>query len=127
MAGLIKELLLDFALNRVSVDLKSDLSIAIQNALLSGVFTIRDVDYFMMYLAGYSSIEIAAKCITTTAQVEQQLERIFTAIEEYSGYTDQAFIRKVELSGKYRKGGIRDLSTFLVLHSKQYVEHDMQD
>jgi hypothetical protein len=120
MAGLIKELLLDYALNRLHVDVRSDLTIAIQSALLS--FTQREALYLDMYLSGYNAIEIAA-----TEHVEGVLERIFTAIEEQSGYTDDNFIHRLELTKKYRKGGIRELHSFLALHGKSYIAHEMRE
>jgi len=125
MAGLIKELLLDYSLNRLNVDTKSDLAIAIQSALLN--FTRIDAEYLNLYLSGYTAIEIAAKYISTTAEVESTLERIFTAIETHSGYTDQSFIHRLESTNKYRKGGIRDLYTFLALHGQTYIEHEIRD
>jgi hypothetical protein len=125
MAGLIKELLLDYALNRLHVDVRSDLTIAIQSALLS--FTQREALYLDMYLSGYNAIEIAARFIDTTEHVEGVLERIFTAIEEQSGYTDDNFIHRLELTKKYRKGGIRELHSFLALHGKSYIAHEMRE
>src|SRR5437868_5847929 len=124
MAGLVKELLLDYALNRLNVDMRSDLTIAIQSALVS--FTHRDAEYLDKYLSGYNAVEIAAQYIETTAHIEAALERIFTAIEEHSGYTDQSFVHKLELTKKYRKGGIRDLNTFLALHGRSYTAHEMK-
>lgn len=125
MAGLVKELLLDYALNRLSVDLRSDLTIALQSALLS--FTPREIKYLDMYLSGYNAVEIAAHYIQTTESVNKTLERIFIAIEETSGYTDENFIHKLELSKRYRKGGIRELDYFLSAHSKDYFSHEMKE
>lgn len=105
--------------------MRSDLTIAIQNALVS--FTQRDVEYLNMYLSGYNAIEIAARYITTTDYIEKELERLFIAIEEHSGYTDQSFVHKLELTRKYRKGGIRDLNEFLIMHSKTYIAHELKD
>jgi len=126
MAGLVKELLLDYALNRLNVDMRSDLTIAIQSALLS--FTQVDARMLNLYLSGYTAQEIATMFIrVTTADVEATLERMFTAIEEQSGYTDDNFIHKLESSNKYRKGGIRELNTFLGLHGKSYTAHEMKE
>ena len=125
MAALIKELLLDYALNKVSLDLKSDLSVAIQSALLSDVFIAKDAIYLNLYLSGYTAKEIADIDIKTTEEVETVLERVFTAIEYHSGYTDESFIHKLESTNKYRRGNIRDLTTFLQQHSKTFLEHDI--
>lgn len=127
MAGIIKELMLDFSLNRLNVDMRSDLIVAIQSILLSHTFTYREIEYLNMYLSGYNAIEIAAHYLKHTEEIEAVLERVFSAIEHESGYTDQSFIHKLELSNKYRKGKIRDLSSFLVLHGKSYLTHDIKE
>jgi hypothetical protein len=126
MAGLVKELLLDYSLNRLNVDIKSDLTIAIQNTLISGVFNFNDAQMLNMYLSGYTSNEIALLFMLNTEIIDIQLERIFTAIEQYSGYTDDNFIHKLEMTHKYRKGGIRDLTIFLEEHSTVYGKHDLE-
>lgn len=126
MAGLVKELLLDYGLNRLSVDMKSDLTIAIQSALTSDVFNRSDAQMLDMYLSGYTSEEIGQRLNILTAKVNEYLWRIFTAIETISGYTDEAFIHKLELTHKYRKGGIRDLSLFLETHSAVYGKHELE-
>jgi len=127
MSGVIKELMLDFSLNRLSVDMRSDLIVAIQTVLASHVFTYQEIEYLNMYLSGYNAIEIAAHYLKHTEEIESTLERIFTAIEHQSGYTDQNFIHKLELSNRYRKGKLRDLSTFLVLHGKSYLAHEIKE
>ncbi len=126
MSGLIRELLLDYSLNKLSIDLKSDLTVAIQTVLTSRVFTKQSAIYLDMYLSGYTADEIAIKHIKHTAEIEQELERLFDALEEYSGYTDEAFIHKLCMTYKYRSSGIRDLTTFLSEHSKHYTTHDMK-
>lgn len=126
MAGLLKELLLDYALNRLSVDMKSDLTIAIQTALQSDVFNTTDAHMLNMYLSGYTSEEIALRFMTTTAKVNEYLCRIFTAIEDYSGYTDDNFIHTLEMTHKYRKSGIRDLTVFLEEHGTVYGKHELE-
>lgn len=126
MAALVKELLLDYALNRLTVDMRSDLTIAVQSALSSSVFTYNDVRILNMYLSGYTAEEIALQFMIETRMIELQLQRIFTAIEAYSGYTDDEFIHKLELTKKYRKGGMRDLNAFLQEHSKHYTAHELE-
>lgn len=127
MSALIKELLLDYSLNRLHVDMKSDLTIAIQSTLSSKLFTRRDAEYLNAYLSGYTAEEIAKQYNTYTVEVEACLERIFTAIETYSGYTDTSFMHKLESTRKYRKGGLRDLEAFLIAHSKEYSIHEIKE
>ena len=123
MAGLVKELLLDYAVNRVGVDVRSDLTIAIQTALLS--FGRTEAIYLNLYLSGYTAQEIAQKTTGITEEVEQTLQRIFTAIEHTSGYTDQNFINRLQLTKKYRKAGIEALNAFLIKHGQQYAIHEL--
>lgn len=127
MAGLVKELLLDYSLNRLSIDMRSDITIAIQSALSSDVFTINDARILNMYLAGYTAEEIALHFMIITTLVEDRLERILTAIEQYSGYTDESFIHKLESTNKYRKRSIHELDIFLKEHSKHYLAHDIEE
>ena len=128
MAGLVKELLLDYALNRLNVDMRSDLTIAIQSALLSGVFSKTDAAYLNLYLAGYSAVEIAQLYSTTTDKIEIVLERLFVAIEEQSGYTDEGLVRKLESSPKhYRRSGIQEMRNFLTAHGKRYITHGVEE
>ena len=127
MSGYIKELLLDYGLNRLHVDLRSDLSIAIQSAFYSGVFSGRDFAWFEYYLAGYTAKEIAdLQTFTTTEQVETTLSRIFTAIGYYSGYSDDVLVNKVERDKQYRRSGIRELKDFLLQHGQSYMSHDVK-
>lgn len=126
MPALIKELMLDYSLNRLSIDLRSDLTIAIQNVLLSGAFNAAEVGYLNLYLSGYTAHDIAMMVITIhESEIEAILERLFTAIEQTSGYTDQSFVHKLELSKKYRKPGISKLQDFLQSHGKSYSFHDL--
>ena len=127
MAGLIKELLLDASLNRIPVDMRSDLIISIQSAFTSKVLSSQDIKILDYYLEGYSANEIAEMRITTTEEIENTLERIFTTIEGHSGYTDESFMRKLETSKKYRKSGIRALRLFLQQHSKEYRKHGIEE
>lgn len=126
MSALVRELLLDYSLNKLNVDTQSDLSIAIQTALSSSVFNSDDAKMLNLYLSGYTASEIASIMNTLTAKVNEHLQRIFTAIEEHSGYTDNGFIHKLEMTKKYRKGGIYTLTLFLEQHSQVYEKHELE-
>lgn len=134
MAGYIKELLLDYALNRLNVDLRSDLSIAIQSAFDSQVFSALDFAWFEYYLEGYTAKEIAdlqnlvpfLGINTTTEQVEIALERVFIAVEEHSGYNDSILVNKVERDKQYRRSGVRELREFLLDHGQHFMTHDVR-
>ena len=134
MAGYIKELLLDYALNRLNVDLRSDLSIAIQSAFASNVFSALDFAWFEYYLEGYTAKEIAdlqnivpfLGRLVTTDQVEAALERVFIAVEEHSGYNDNVLVNKVERDKQYRRSGVRELGDFLLDHGQHFMSHDVR-
>jgi hypothetical protein len=134
MAGYIKELLLDYALNRLNVDLRSDLSIAIQSAFASDVFSALDFAWFEYYLEGYTAKEIAdlqnlipfLGINTTTEQVEAALERVFTAVETHSVYNDNILVNKVERDKAYRRSGVRELREFLLDHGQHFMSHDVR-
>lgn len=127
MAGLLKELLLDYSLNRLPIDMRSDLTIAIQRAIESRVLKRREILFLNLYLSGYTAHDIAMLTLVLEEhEIEETLERVFTALETISGYTDQGLVYKLEASGKYRKGNIEKLKGFLVEHSKHYTLHDLE-
>ena len=133
MAGYVKELLLDYALHRLNIDLRSDLSLAIQSAFQSHIFRSEEFTWFEYYLRGYTAKEIAdlqnathTILPVTTTVIEQTLERIFTAIEVHSGYSDALLIHKVDRDKQYRRSGVRELETFLLAHGKEYMSHEVR-
>lgn len=126
MAGYIKELLLDAALNRLSVEVQSDLTIAIEQTYQSGMYSIQEMHYLDMYLQGYTSHEIAQQYSMTTEKVDIVLERIFQTIEELSGYTDDTLTKRIERNIHYRRSGIRELQSFLAIHGKRFMTHGVE-
>ena len=126
MSALVKELLLDLSLNRVAVDLRSDLIIAIQNAFQAGVLKPRDIIYLDKYLQGYTSIEIASLYGYTSEGIDIALARIFKTIEEFSGYTDEAFMRKVSLNTTTRRSKLKDLRELLITHGLTFITHELK-
>ena len=120
MAGWIKELLLDYGLNRLSIDQRSDISTAISSLISAGVFTIYDIESLDMYISGYNAIEIAAHFHTTTDVIETNLTRILRAIETASGYTDTTFVHRVST----RKN---ELSLFLIKHGQRFHTHELKE
>lgn len=122
MAGWIKELLLDYGLNRLSIDQRSDISTAINDLINAGVFKRQDIKILDLYIAGYTATEIAEQLITTTDMIEATLVRVFRAVESASGYTDSSFIRKASL--RYTERKLSDLSLFLAKHGQRFHTHD---
>lgn len=120
MSAYCKELLLDLAMNRLPIELRTDLIVAIQDVINSRVFTRKEIEYLDMYLQGYDSVEIAQYYITTTEIVEQALSRIIEAIEHTSGYTDMLLYRKVQMLGKYSRSKLLIFKDFLMKHGEVF-------
>lgn len=123
MAGWIKELLLDYGLNRLSIDQRSDISTAINGLISAGVLSSKDIQILNSYISGYNATEIAEQQTTTTDQIEQTLLRMFRAIEIASGYTDMTFIRRAGL--RYSQKRLPELSLFLMQHGTKFFNHDI--
>lgn len=111
---------------KVSIDTHADLSIAVKKAFQSNIFTVQERHYFCLYLYGYTATEIAQRYNMHTDDIEAALYRIFTAIEEISGYSDQTLVNKARQQYHRRTQKIRDLETFLATHSKQYTTHQIE-
>lgn len=123
MSGYIKELLLDYGLNRLSIEQRSDISAAINGLIEAGVFNRRDIEILHSYVAGYTATEIAEQQHTTTDKIETILIRIIRAIENASGYTDTALLHKARL--RYSQVKITELSLFLFKHGQRFFNHDL--
>jgi hypothetical protein len=120
MSAYCKELLLDLAMNRLPIDLRTDLIVAIQDVINSRVFTRREIEYLDRFLQGYDSIEIAQHYLTTSDIVEQALSRIMEAIEYTSGYTDMLLYRKIQMLGKYSRSKLLTFKDFLMKHGEVF-------
>lgn len=113
MSGLAQELLYDATMNRIDIDTYSDFAISIQKVLLSGVFTKKDATILDLYLCGYTVNEIALQQNETTDVIIDILRRLFIAIEETSGYTDDGFIQKIQVKYKHRPASLERLRLYL--------------
>lgn len=125
MSGLIKELLLDYGMNRLSIDQRSDITTAIESLYTANVLSNDDLIILNEYISGYTAIEIAHRYRRVTGEIENQLIRIFQAIEYASGYTDTNFVRRIEKS--YSRYKINRLNTFLMEHGKHFLIHDLSE
>lgn len=114
MSGvLIQELLHDASMKRIHIDLYADLAIAVETVFRSGVFGKRDVKILDLYLCGYTVEEIGMSESLHTETIIEILSRLFTAIEETSGYTDQDFIQRMRIKYKNRPLAIKKLQLYL--------------
>lgn len=122
MAGLIKEILLDYGLNRLSIDQRSDISSAINELITAGVIKPKELQVLDMYIAGYTAKEIAEHYITTTDKIEAILTRLCQAIEYASGYTDSGLVKRVKTKDMYKLG---ELHSFLLKHGTKFFTHEL--
>lgn len=122
MAGLIKELLLDYGLNRLPIDIRSDISTTISSLVNAGVFKYYELTVLDRYISGYDVIEIAGQLNTTTDRIESDLIRIVKAIETASGYTDTNFVHKYRR--RYTEAKLTTLSLFLIKHGQRFYSHE---
>lgn len=124
MAGLIKQLLLDYAINRLPFEQKTDIATAIHSLQQSKVLSNSDMLLLDDYLSGYTAKEIAEQRTDITENIEQNLMRIIHAIEHASGYTDKKFIRRIEQNKKYSKTKIEVLEFYLQKYGKRFISHE---
>lgn len=125
MAGLIKELYIDYSLNRLSLEEKSDLSVAVITAYRSGVLSGYDLRILDYYLQGYSAEEIAVKEIEVSTVIESILIRIFIILETVSGYTDERFIERIMSTKLYSRAKINALKTYVHTHGETFTHAKM--
>ena len=126
MAALIKELLLDAALNKLHVDMHSDLVLAIQSAYVSKVLSAQDIKILDLYLSGYTANEISVQEIKITEEIETILERIFRIVEEHANITDKKFLDSLYKTQRYRKSGLQKLELFMSEHGKVFNTHSLE-
>lgn len=125
MSGLIKELLLDFAMGKLSIDLRSDIVSTIAGLQKQHILRDYDLSILDAYLSGYNAVEIAISQQCTTQEIETTLERVFSAIEHASGYTDHDFVNTTRLLKKYPAYRLPKMLEFLKRHGQQFITHDI--
>jgi len=118
MAGLVKELYLDYSLNRLSIEERSDLSQAIELAYRNRLLQRRDIHILDMYLQGYTVKEIALHCMLLSEKIQNILTRAFIILEVLTGYTDGQFILRIQ--NKYTPAKIKKLEQFLFEYGRIY-------
>lgn len=131
-AAWIKELLLDYGLNRLAIDQKNDIASAIDGLIKSRALATWDIQILDLYISGYTSEEIANTFVFSvhnyitalpTEDIESILARVILAIATASGYTDDLIIRRAKENQIRTK--VPKFITFLQQHSTTYMEHDL--
>jgi len=128
MAAWIKELLLDYGLNRLSPDQKTDILTAIDGLIKSRALSPIDVWMIHAYIAGYTAEEIASLLYNiqwsiTSEQVEKELYRMMVAIATASGYTDDILIQRAKRNKLPTK--LAAFTKFLDNTGKDYQRHSI--
>lgn len=122
-AALTKELLLDYGMNLLSLDTRTDLSTAIQELQNAGVFNDLDIIILHLYLSGYTSDEIKTMLVKPDSNVDERLYRIINAISFAAGYTDEQLIKKVDKDVNYARSRIAVLRAYLQTHGEDFTTH----
>ncbi len=131
-AAWTKQLLLDYGLNRLSIDQKSDIASAIHGLIQSRVLSPMDVYILDLYVSGYTAVEIAETYLfdyygsiipLQTNDVENTLARVILAISTASGYTDDIIIERAKQHQIRTR--VPKFITYLEQHSTNFMEHDI--
>jgi len=93
-AAHIKALCRDFAIDRLPIDTRVDIQIAIAR-LCKDPIMLEYLRYFVLYLAGFRIEEIAERLHMGEYTIQQALSQFITALAETSGYTDDYIVRRV--------------------------------
>jgi hypothetical protein len=123
-AALIKHLLLDASLCKLSFELNADLISAVQNVLVSGAFNDQNIAWLDLYLSGYTAEDIAERYVTTVADVNVVLERIFVAIAQTSGYTDELFVQHTCQTRKVSPYQLDKMRKYLMQESQNFTVYE---
>lgn len=115
--------MLDYAMNRLSIDQRSDITSALQSLINAGVIPNKELYILNRYVSGYTAEEIAIEQYTTTEQIETLLERLFTALEAASGYTDDSFTERVKQM-HYPKTKLSLFRSFLSIYGSGFLTHE---
>jgi hypothetical protein len=121
MAALVKELLKDF--HKLTPDIRCDLILAIQQLHEAGVVSVEDIYQLDRYMSGYNISTFTAHFNKTEEELQQNLTRIITAIEEVSKYLDKDLVHKAASDKRYPKAKISTLTEYLAAQSKNFNDH----
>lgn len=122
-AALVKELLLDLAQHKLTIDTRSDLLTAIKRMYMSGVYTLKDIQILDLYLQGYTVEEIATQYNTFSNSIQELLERLFITIAEISGYNDDLIIQRAVYTYGHRPAKLEEFKHFLKLQGNHFSSH----
>lgn len=125
--GYIKALLLHK--QYLPLDTRIDIQHAIERALQVEVLDYTDILVLEYFLRGFTIDEIPAAIykdshnsfIIMRERIQERLERVFSIIAEYSGYTDDQFIKQYAPLDKHIKA-----LTFIEQYSTDYTYHGIE-
>lgn len=100
MAALIKELLQDYAQNRLDVTTRIDIQISIERLYKTGQITYEHIKLLDMYLGGYTISEL----LYLNPGASDMIIKTLFLLEKESGYKDSSFISYgIDIYPKYNK------------------------
>ena len=124
--ALMKQLLFDATLHRLSFELNADILSAVEQTLVSGVFSDQDIAWFDLYLSGYNARDIADRYITTEDKVSDVLHRVIQAIAHTSGYTDDNFINRIKRTRHISNQQWKKLGEVLKDYSADFLVYERE-
>lgn len=117
----IKETVIDWAHDRVSVEERFDITRAMQQYAHTSGANRRSMEYVALYAFGYTSPEIARIYGVVTDEIEQELARGLIALATAMGMYDTPLFRDIPRKNHEL------LTGFLVYHSTTFTMHDVRD
>lgn len=122
MSGLLKEILLDYGLAKLSVEERADIDLAINDLYRGSVLSKYDVSILHSYVAGYTADEIASMWRKTTNEIELRLSEIVEAVAEQLKISDDQLINYAKRNG-YPASKMNNFALFLKEHGLRYMQH----
>lgn len=123
-AGLIKEILLDYGVNKLSVETAADIDLAVQHLYYGGVFSKHDLYILHSYISGFNAEEIGEMYRQSTNEVETRLGEIVEAIGEQLKVSDTQLINFARRN-QYPLSKMESFKVFLQEHGRQYRQHEV--
>lgn len=130
-AALMKELLLDYGMDKLSTEETADIDRAFKLVELGGAIHPHELAALKAYIYGYTAQEIAAGFTRMTGThvatnaVEHSLARTVQAIATVLYIEDEELVHKVNRNPKYAASRASLLKEFLEDHSQRFMQHSV--
>jgi hypothetical protein len=124
MPALTKELLLDYAINKLTVEEKADIENTISALYYNGALTGLQIKMLYAYIYGYTGEEIAQLFHMSIVEVEVQLTAAVTQIGNMLQVHDESLV-KFAKRNNYPPSKMEDFIVFLHVHGSVYKQHSV--